>query len=208
MDEKGQAVRVKYSKFLVVRGKLQVAFRREMKSGLEAKDWEVDPKVWDLDWGVHIRAVGSGVQAIKYLGNYVAKTAIKDGRIIEVDEEKVSFRWRDRSDNNRMKPMQIPGVEFARRYLKHVLPRGLRSVRYYGFCHPVAKANRMRVKFNTGMKVQLGVLLEKKTSGEGVAKCTSCPACGGPTIKLYRMEPSHRKRGPPMWRRSISPSAE
>jgi hypothetical protein len=52
----------------------------------------------------------------------------------------------------------------VRRYLRHVLPRGLRSIRYYGFCHPAAKANRLRVQFHTGMAVELGAVPPHPTS--------------------------------------------
>lgn len=109
LDQEGRVVRVKYPDFLVVLPSLQAAFRKEMKQALEAKTWQVDPQVWDKDWGVHIQPAGSGEQAIKYLGHYVAKTAIKDGRILDVDEEKVRFRWSDRSDQNRMKIVGIAG---------------------------------------------------------------------------------------------------
>ena len=68
----------------------------------------------------------------------------------------VTFRWKDRSDHNRTKELTLPGVEFVRRYLRHVLPTGLRSVRYYGFCHPTAKANRLRVQLHSGRPVQFG----------------------------------------------------
>jgi hypothetical protein len=47
-------------------------------------------------------------------------------------------------------------VEFVARYLRHVLPRGLRSIRYYGFCHPAARAKRLRVQTHAGGPVQFG----------------------------------------------------
>ena len=77
-----------------------------------------------------------------YLGAYVARTAISDGRIFAVDQRGVAFRWKDCSDHNRSKTMTLTGSEFVRRYLRYVLPSGLRSIRYYGFCHPAAKAKR------------------------------------------------------------------
>ena len=51
--------------------------------------------------------------------------------------------------------MTLTGSEFVRRYLRHVLPSGLRSIRYYGFCHPAAKAKRQRIQIHTGMPFEL-----------------------------------------------------
>ena len=94
----------------------------------------------------------------------------------------------------------LSGVEFAGRYLRHVLPTGLRSVRYYGFCHPTAKANRMRVQLHSGRPVQfgaaVGLLPEQTDSG-----CPICPRCGQPTQLVFRLSASYRSRGPPSTQR-------
>ena len=80
--------------------------------------------MWIKDWGVHIQSAGSGAATLKYLGAYVARTAISDGRIFAVDQRGVTFRWKDRSDHNRSKVLTLTGSEFVRRYLRHVLPSG------------------------------------------------------------------------------------
>jgi len=49
------------------------------------------------DWGVHIQAAGHGASALKYLGAYVARTAISNARIPHVTTESVSFRWKNRA---------------------------------------------------------------------------------------------------------------
>ena len=51
--------------------------------------------------------------------------------------------------------MTLAGSEFVRRYLRHVLPSGLRSIRYCGFCHPAAKAKRQRIQIHTAMPFDL-----------------------------------------------------
>jgi hypothetical protein len=48
-----------------------------------------------------------------------------------MDETDVTFRWKDRGiDGWRIE--RLPGVEFLRRFLQHVLPRGFHKVRYCG----------------------------------------------------------------------------
>jgi hypothetical protein len=81
------------------------------------RGWQADPQVWTKDWGVHIQPAGSGAAALKYLGAYVACSAISDGRIFAVDERGVTFRWKDRSHHNRSKVTTLTGSEFVRRYL-------------------------------------------------------------------------------------------
>ncbi|MSU33448.1 MAG: hypothetical protein EXS25_12525, partial [Pedosphaera sp.] len=76
--------------------------------------------------------------------------------MVEVDDRSVRFRWKNRAEGNRREIASLSGVEFVARYLRHVLPRGLRSIRYYGFCHPAARANRLRVQCHAGGPVQLG----------------------------------------------------
>jgi hypothetical protein len=138
---------------------------------------------------------------VKYLGAYVARTAIADARIQAVTERGVTFRWRDRADGNRLKALSVSGVEFVRRYLRHVLPVGLRSIRYYGFCHPAAKANRLRIQFLAGMQVDLGAVGPSRPP----ARVPCCAFCQGPLRWIPPLLPPYRKRGPPPRRPGRAP---
>ena len=194
LNAKGQAVRVKKADFLVHLHHLQAAFRQHMRRLLDQEHWPVDPIVWTKDWGVHIQPAGSGGAALKYLGAYVARTAITDRRMVALEASSVSFNWKDRSNHNCIQTLKLPGVEFVRRYLRHALPRGLRSVRYYGFCHPAAKANRMRLQFETGMPLQLGAT---HTLNLPATKPSRCPYCGSRRLSFFRLVPLRRGRAPP-----------
>jgi hypothetical protein len=55
--------------------------------------------------------------------------------MIAITDTHVSFRWKDRANGNQQKTETITGIEFVRRYLRHVLPRGMRAIRYFGFRH-------------------------------------------------------------------------
>jgi hypothetical protein len=195
LHARGQYVRVKNERFLLYLPHLQSAFRQHLYRLLKQKDWSVDPQVWRKDWGVHIQPAGSGTAALKYLGRYVARTAITDTRMLAVTDNSVTFRWKDRANANRAQTLTLPGVEFVRRYLRHVLPAGLRSVRYYGFCHPTAKARRMRVQLHSGRPVDFG---STSVLHPASSICPECPSCGQPTRRLFSLPPAYAIRGPPV----------
>ena len=200
LNDQNQFVRVKKPQFLLYLPHLQAAFRQHLYRLLKQKDWPVDPQAWRKDWGVHIQPAGSGANALKYLGAYVSRTAITNARMLRVDPDSVTFRWKDRSEGNRRRELTLTGLEFVRRYLRHVLPAGLRSVRYYGFCHPTAKANRMRVQLHSGRPVQFGdpitPLPDQAHSG-----CPACPRCAQPMQLVFRLSRCYRNRGPPSTQR-------
>lgn len=86
-------------------------------------------------WVVYAKPVVHGNDAIlRYLGRYVHRTAITDGALIACTDHAVTFRYRDHRDR-RTKQMTLPPNEFLRRFLQHVLPRGLHRVRTYGLLH-------------------------------------------------------------------------
>lgn len=202
LNDRGQQVRVKQPDFLVHLPLLQSAFRQHLRQLFQVHGWQVDPAVWGKEWGVHIQPAGNGASALKYLGAYVARTAMSDARILKVTEQTVTFRWKNRDADNRLETTELPGVEFVTRYLRHVLPNGLRSIRYYGFCHPAAKANRLRVQLHSGRPVDLGASnLPRPTP----ASAPLCPCCRQPMSLLLRVVAPWRQRGPP--RPTVVPSS-
>ena len=199
LDAYGKLVKVKDPQFLVPLPILRSAFRRAFRAGMEEHQWQVDPAVWMKDWGVHVQPCGDGSGAVKYLGIYVAKTAIGDHRILAVDDTTVSFRWTDRAHGNARKVMTVTGTEFVRRYMRHALPRGLRAIRYHGFHHPAARKTRERVRFHSGMPLVIG---PAGTAAAPPRPGYLCPCCGkamGMTLRIPR-PPRHiaiQPRGPP-----------
>lgn len=76
---------------------------------------------------------------VRYLARYTRQIAISNARILAVDDHQVTLRYKDYRDRERYKPLILDGREFVRRFLLHVLPKGLMRVRHYGFL-----ANRCR----------------------------------------------------------------
>ena len=75
---------------------------------------------------------------VRYLGRYTHRTAISDQRIIGIDNDRVEFAYKDYRDGQH-KVLSLDGDEFLRRFLMHVLPKGMMRIRHYGFL-----ANRYR----------------------------------------------------------------
>jgi len=69
--------------------------------------------------------------------------AIHNSRLLEIDDENVTFSYKDYRDGGRRKVTSLPGVEFLRRFLTHVLPRGLRHIRHYGFLSQNQRTKKM-----------------------------------------------------------------
>ncbi len=107
---------------------------------------------------------------VKYLGRYTHRIAISNTRIVTMDEHTVTITVRDKKNNNQTKTLTLEGVEFIRRFLMHVLPKGFIKIRHYGIL-----ANR-----------------NKKTKLELCRKLTGSPTCtprfeGFSTIEIICM---------------------
>ena len=67
---------------------------------------------------------------------YANRVAISNSRLMAIEGEEVLFRYKDYRDGDQWKTTRMPGVEFIRRFLLHVLPQGLRHIRRFGFMGP------------------------------------------------------------------------
>jgi hypothetical protein len=96
------------------------------------------------DWVVYCKApFGAARHVVNYLGRYTHRVAISNNRLLNCDDGKVSFKYRDYADANKEKVMTLFAVEFIRRFLMHVLPKGFRKIRSYGLLAPHGKKARI-----------------------------------------------------------------
>ena len=160
-------------------------------------------KLYDTEWVSYSKTPFQKTQdVIDYLGRYTHRIAISNHRLIKLEDDKVTFRWRDYADNNKSKVMTLEAHEFIRRFLLHVLPDRFVKIRHYGIL-----ANRCgRGKLERAREV-LAVdrkYSEKKTetwqerlyrlTGFDVTKC---PNCGERSMRTVETIPSARCKGPP-----------
>jgi Putative transposase/Transposase zinc-binding domain len=96
----------------------------------------------EKDWVVYAKRPFAGPEEVlKYVARYTHRVAISNDRLLDINDGKVQFRWKDYRDSNRHKTMTLDADEFIRRFLLHVLPDGFQRIRYYGFL-----ANRYRAE--------------------------------------------------------------
>jgi hypothetical protein len=92
--------------------------------------------MYKKNWVAYAQGPPSGVvgaePVLKYLARYVSGVAISDRRLVSDSGDRVAFRWKNYRRGRAEETTSLPGVEFVRRYLLHVLPRGLVRIRYYG----------------------------------------------------------------------------
>ena len=87
----------------------------------------------DKEWVVYAKAPFAGPQQVlDYVGRYTHRVAISNNRLLNIEDRKVAFRWKDYRDDSAQKIMTLEANEFIRRFLLHVLPQGLQRIRYYG----------------------------------------------------------------------------
>jgi hypothetical protein len=121
----------------VFRGKLLRSFENALDSGKIVCPGS-DPKdrlrrAARKKWVVYSKPPFAGPeQVLRYLGRYTHRIAISNERLVSMKDGQVTFRWKDRVHGNEKKLMILDAGEFMRRYLLHVVPKGLMRIRHYG----------------------------------------------------------------------------
>jgi hypothetical protein len=145
------------------------------------------PKKWVVD----CKHVGAGEKALVYLGRYLYRGVLQEKNILACEKGQVTFRYRN-SKTRRSETRTLPGATFLWLLLQHVLPKGFRRARNFGFLHP-----------NSKRLIQLLHLLFKLDPGRTLAllrqrPAIRCPCCGGPmTIVRTKLLPPIPKPQPP-----------
>jgi hypothetical protein len=140
------------------------------------------------DWVVYAKKPFGGPEhVLHYLARYTHRVAISNHRLISMEGDQVTFRWKDYAHGNRKRKMTIPAGEFLRRFFLHVLPRGFVRIRHFGFL-----ANRRRSKLLPLCRELLATTSGCSSSvvqSTNTASLTTwrCPCCGGPMVLVEKL---------------------
>ena len=133
--------------------RLSPVFRGKLLSGLEAahaqgKLFATDPgdippqlrKAAAKDFVVYAKQpFGGPSQVLKYLGRYTHRVGISEQRMVSFDGQYVKYSWLNRAAGHCREVMTLSLPQFTDRFFLHLLPKGIRKIRYFGYC-----ANRDR----------------------------------------------------------------
>lgn len=192
--------------FLVPVKALSRLIRRRMRQAISHEHpdlyHQIPDSVWADEWVVNcLPWAGAEEGVLNYLARYVFRIAITNHRVVSMDHNSVTFKYKDRK-KRRLRTCTLSGLEFMRRYLQHVLPRGFHKVRYYGLWHPVHRKNIALI--------QSSLLLEHERSDPAPSQDSTalaledaskpyapkaCPYCRGTNLVYCENIPRPRFRG-------------
>jgi hypothetical protein len=171
----------------VFRGKFTAGLRQAFDSGRLAFHGELQPltnqktfaaflrTLFREDWVVYSKAPFGGPEhVLQYLARYTHRVAISNHRLLSAAGDHVTFRWKDYAHHSKSRTMTLTPEEFLRRFLQHVLPKGLPRIRYFGFL-----ANRRRQESLLLCRKLLAIAVPPAAAPVSADAVWRCPACGG-----------------------------
>jgi hypothetical protein len=154
-----------------------------------------------LEWVVYAKRPFAGPEPVlAYLSRYTHRVAISNNRLVALDSNSVSFKYKDyrAKDGDLHKTMALPIPEFIRRFLIHVLPQGFHRIRHYGlFANGARTRNIARARELLGMPAPEADDTHTADDTEPPALAQPCPCCGGRMIIVETFERGGEPRAPP-----------
>jgi predicted RNA-binding Zn-ribbon protein involved in translation (DUF1610 family) len=182
----------------VFRGKFVQALRRahdrnelDLAGGSEHLR---DPGAWrvfvdalfETDWVVYAKPAFGGASAVlRYLGRYTHRVAISNHRLLAFDGEHVTFHWKDYAHENARRTMTLSAMEFLRRFVQHILPRGFVRIRQSGFLANTCRVARValaRTLLATPAAATSTAATAAVTTATEMRTTWACPQCGAAMI--------------------------
>jgi hypothetical protein len=165
-DAKGRLWRNKEGGYLFNETALAKVFRAKMLEGIRQAGLKL-PERYPEEWVAHCKAVGSGDKALVYLGRYLYRGVLPEKNIVSNRDGNVTFRYQN-SDTKKWETRTLSGVDFLRKILLHILPKGFRRARNFGFLHPNSRL------------VKLVQLIKRVFVPPRSRPVVSCACCGKP----------------------------
>ena len=148
------------------------------------------------DWVVYAKPpFGGPERVLKYLARYTHRVAISNHRLVQLEDDQVTFRYQDYAAAGRLKTMTLPAAEFLRRFVQHVLPKGFVKVRHYGLLanrhreEKLAVCRRLLLVETVTAQRAAGEPDEREPTALEPARVRCCPQCGSRRLILVTVPP-------------------
>jgi Putative transposase len=117
----------------------------------EQKHWRTFlDGLYKKDWVVYAKPPFAGPEHVfRYLGRYTHRVAISNHRLLDFQDGRVSFTVKNYAQSGQRSVMHLDAVEFLRRFLLHVLPKGYTRIRHFGIC----AARNLRTKLEAARRL-------------------------------------------------------
>jgi hypothetical protein len=183
----------------VFRGKFVAALRRaydqhelDLAGGSEhlqaPAQWHVFvDALFETDWVVYAKPAFGGASAVlRYLGRYTHRVAISNHRLLAFEGERVTFQWKDYAHGDQRRTMTLSAMEFLRRFVQHILPRGFVRIRQSGFLANTCRGARLALARTLLATPSTAATFTHATTTATTETATgatwACPRCGTPMI--------------------------
>jgi hypothetical protein len=163
---------------------LAKVFRARFLEAMTAEGLSVPADLPDK-WVVDCRSVGKGQPALEYLSRYLYRGVISESNLVADQDGNVTFRYIEGATGE-LRHRTLPGEDFLWLVLQHVLPKGFRRVRDYGFLHGNAK--RLLNVVQLALRV---VLCAAAPKPRPIVQCPSCQCA----MQLIRALPAAPRSG-------------
>jgi len=138
-------------------------------------------------WEVFAKPFADPQLVYEYLSRYVHQVAISNYRIVKIAGGQVHFEYHDNKDGGKKKVRPLDGVEFLRRFLRHVLPENFVHIRHYGLHQSNGRKEKLpQARELLGLEravpavkeLELKEWLKEILGEEAVDRCPHCGAVG------------------------------
>jgi hypothetical protein len=167
---------------------LAKVFRAKLLAGIAAEGLALPAGV-PSTWVVDCKSVGRGEKALVYLGRYLYRGVIPEQDIVACKNGQVTFRYRH-AKRKRFEYRTLPGARFLALVLQHVLPKGFRRTRNYGFLHPNSKRAIALLQWLFGLDPKRLIAQLKPRPR------LTCPCCGADMEIVHIRIPPRTPNGP------------
>lgn len=188
LNEQGQWVVPKQKCMFPAKVMMQLfrgKFLAQLKDAFSASELPTNQQLYASDWVVHCcKPYDHGDGVAKYLARYMRGGAIRNGQLIQADDQ-VVFRYKSHRTGKK-ETLRLSSTDFIKRLLQHVMIPSKQTMRCYGLYHPsnIKTLNKARAHFKQSMVRPMEAFDWQAWLGTKLKRSNQCSQCQG----VYRQK--------------------